>query len=264
MSSSREERLPGGRLTVVVRVGDTVRRQPKPWSDEVQRLLSHLRSRGFLLVPEPLGFDEQGREVLRYIEGETSATVTPWPGSLWSDDLLSEVGKTVAAYHRAVADFVPSDVMHWQYRPRALLPGEIICHHDFAPYNAVFKGDRLLGMVDWEGAGPGTIQEEIAFLAWQWVPLSSLEREVNDGSDPEVDQVARLRLLLDSYGYENRVGLVDAVIERVEISRSGIEERAAAGGLPYIELRKEGHTRDMEALIRHLEKKRRKLQAAIE
>jgi len=264
MSNSPEERLPGGRLTVVVRVGDTVRRQPKPWSNEVQRLFAHVRSRGFLQAPEPLGFDEQGREVLRYIEGETSATVTPWPGSLWSDELLAEVGKTVAAYHRAVADFVPSDVVHWQYRPRALLPGEIICHHDFAPYNAVFKDGRLLGMVDWEGAGPGTVQEEIAFLAWQWVTLSPPEREVNDGSDPEVDQIVRLRLLLDSYGYEDRVGLVDAIIERVEISRSGIEERAAAGGLPYIELRNEGHTRDMESLIRHLEQSRRKLQAAIE
>jgi hypothetical protein len=264
MSITPEERLLGGRLTVVVRAGDTVRRLPMPWSSEVQRLLTHVRSRGFLLVPEPLGFDEQGREILRYIEGDTSATVTPWPGSLWSDELLVEVGKTVAAYHRAVADFVPSIGAHWQYRPRALLTGEIICHHDFAPYNAVFKGGRLLGMVDWEGAGPGTIQEEIAFLAWQWVPLSSPEAEINNGSDPEVDQVARLRLLLDSYGYEDRAGLVDAVIERVEISRSGIEERADAGGLPYIELRNEGYTRGMESLIRHLEQNGRSLQSAIE
>ena len=264
MSDRTEGRLPGGRLTVVVRVGDTVRREPKPWSDEVQRLLSHLRSRGFFLAPEPLGFDEQGREVLRYIEGDTAATVTPWPGSLWSDELLVDVGRTVAAYHRAVADFVPSDDPHWQYRPRALQPGEIICHHDFAPYNAVFKGRELLGMVDWEGAGPGTVQEEVAFLAWQWVPLRPPQREVNDGSDPHVDHIARLRLLLESYGYEDRAGFIDAIIERVEISRSGIEERAAAGGLPYIELRNEGHTRDMASLIRYLGKNRRKLQEAIE
>lgn len=264
MSNTHDDRLPGGRLTYVVRVGDTVRREPKPWSDEAQRLLSHLRSRQFLLAPEPLGFDEQGREVLRYIEGDTAATVAPWPGLLWSDELLVEVGKTVAAYHLAVADFVPSDSPRWQYRPRALLPGEIICHHDFAPYNAVFKGSHLLGMVDWEGAGPGTIQEEIAFLAWQWVPLRPPEREVTDGGDPEVDQIARLRLLLESYGYDNRAGLIEAVIERVEISRSGIEERAAAGGLPYIELRNEGHTRDMESLIRHLQRNRHNFQAAIE
>ena len=264
MSDSREERLPGGRLTLVLRAGDKVLRQSKPWSHDVQRLLSHVRSRGFLLAPEPLGFDELGRDVVRYIEGDTSATVTPWPGSLWSDELLVEVGTTVAEYHRAVADYIPSEVVHWQYRPRALGRGEIICHHDFAPYNGVFRGNHLLGMVDWESAGPGTIQEEIAFLAWQWVPLSPPEREVKTGSDPNVDQVARLRLLLDSYGFEDRTGLVQAIIDRVEISRSGIEERASEGRLPYLELRNEGHTRDMESLIRHLEENRRKLQSAIE
>lgn len=264
MSDSHEERLPGGRLTVVVRFGDTVRRERMPWSGEVQRLLAHVRNKGFLFAPEPLGFDEKGREVLRYIEGDTSATVERWPGSLWSDGLLIEVGRAVAEYHRAVADFVPSENAQWQYRPRALEPGEIICHHDFAPYNAVFKGSRLLGIVDWEGAGPGTVKEEIAFLAWQWTPLRAPEREIRDDRDPEVNQTRRLRLLLDSYGFEDRSGLIDAIIERVEISRSGIEERAAAGGLPHQALRDEGHTRDMESLIRYLARDRSNLQAAIE
>jgi hypothetical protein len=235
-----------------------------PWSQEVQRLLFYVRSQGFLLVPEPLGFDEEGREVVRFIEGDTSATVTPWPGSLWSDGLLIEVGEAVAAYHRAVAGFVPSEKAQWQYRPRSLQPSEIICHHDFAPYNAVFKGSHLRGIVDWEGAGPGTIQEEVAFLAWQWVPLRPPLRQVQGGLDVRVNEVARMRLLLDSYAYQNRNGFIDAIINRVEISRSGIEERANEGGLPFIELRNEGHTREMESLIQYLETNKRSLQTAIE
>lgn len=159
----------------MTRIGDTVHRAPRPWSVEVQRLLAHVRDRGFLLAPEPLGFDDHGREVVRYIEGDTSATVSPWPGPLWSDELLVDVGRSMADYHRAVSDFVPSPSAAWQYRPRQLDDGEIICHHDFAPYNAVFRGERLFGIVDWEGAGPGTVEEEIAFLAWQWVPLHAPE-----------------------------------------------------------------------------------------
>jgi aminoglycoside phosphotransferase (APT) family kinase protein len=217
-----------------------------------------------LLAPEPLGFDEQGREVLRFIEGDTAATVAPGSDSLWSDEMLVDVGRAVAAYHRAVADFVPSEDANWQYRPRALQAGEIICHHDFAPYNAVFRGSQLLGMVDWEGAGPGTIQEEIAFLAWQWVPLTPPRPEVSEAITRQIDHIARLRLLLDSYGYDDRAGLIDAIIERVEISRTGIEARAAEGGLAYVALRDEGHTRDMHSLIRHLETNRRELQTAIE
>ena len=262
--ATSEERLPGGKLSIVMRAGDTVRRPGKPWSGDVQRLLLHVRNRGFLLVPEPRGFDEQGREVLSYIEGDSSASVAHWPGSLWSDGLLAEVGRAVAAYHHAVSDFVPNEVAHWQYRPRNLLPDEIICHHDFAPYNAVFKGDRLLGMIDWDGAGPGSVREEIAFLAWQWVPLGPPELKAKMGCNPTIDEVARLRLLLDSYGYEQRAGLIDAVVERAEISRSGIEEYAAAGDLAYIALRDEGHSRDIERIIQYLGEVGQNLQAAIE
>ena len=260
----REERLPGGRLTVVTRIGDTVHRAPRPWSVEVQRLLAHVRDRGFLLAPEPLGFDDHGREVVRYIEGDTSATVSPWPGPLWSDELLVDVGRSMADYHRAVSDFVPSPSAAWQYRPRQLDDGEIICHHDFAPYNAVFRGERLFGIVDWEGAGPGTVEEEIAFLAWQWVPLHAPEMPRRDGSDPHVDPAGRLRLLLESYGYERREGLVDAIVARIQISRAGIEDRAAEGEAPYVALRDEGYTREMAALIAHLERSGPTLQASIE
>jgi hypothetical protein len=263
-SSASEVRLPGGRLTPVMRNGDTVRRPRQAWNNDVHQLLHHVRDRGFMLVPEPRGFDDQGREILSYIEGDTSASVTPWPGPLWSDALLGEVGRTVAAYHHAVADFVPDADARWQYRPRPLESGEIICHHDFAPYNAVFQDRQLLGIIDWDGAGPGTIQEELAFLAWQWVPLCPPDLKVHVGCDPEIDEGARLRLLLDSYGYESREGLIDAVMVRIEISRSGIEDRAAEGDPPYVSLRDEGYTRGMERTIQYLIERTEYLQSEIE
>jgi hypothetical protein len=263
-SSNSEERLPGGRLTTVMRNGDTVRRPGQPWNKDVHELLQHVRDRGFLLAPEPQGFDEQGREILSYIEGDTSAAVTPWPGPLWSDELLADVGRAVAGYHRAVADFIPDANARWQYRPRPLEAGEIICHHDFAPYNAVFNDHQLLGIIDWDGAGPGTVQEELAFLAWQWVPLGPPDLKEHVGCDPQIDEVARLRLLLDSYGYQDRAGLIDAVIERIEISRSGIEERAAVGDPPYVSLRDEGYTRGMERTIQYLIERGSHFQTKIE
>lgn len=259
-----EEQLPGGKMTHVVRVGDTVRRPRRPWNEDVHQLLTHLRERDFTLAPQPLGFDELGREVLSYIPGDTSAAVPSWPGPIWSDELLVDVGRTVSAYHRAVADFRPSERPQWQFRPRALQPGEIICHHDFAVYNAVFQGTKLVGMIDWDSAGPGTVQEELAFLAWQWVPLGPPELMPKIGCDPGIDQIVRLRILLDSYGYEDRSGLVDAVIDRIEVSRAGIEEHAEAGKPAWVALRAEGHTRDMELAIQYLAKRRRQFQAAIE
>jgi hypothetical protein len=142
--------------------------------------------------------------------------------------------------------------------------GEIICHHDFAPYNAVFRRDQLRGIIDWDGAGPGTVQEELAFLAWQWVPLGPADLKEKVGCDPTTDDGARMRLLLDSYGFESRLGFIDAIVERIEISRSGIEERAALNDPPYVALRDEGYTRDMERVIRYLGERSLDLQRAIE
>ncbi len=47
-----------------MRVGDTVRRAAGPWTPTIHALLRHLRASGLSMVPEPLGIDEQGREII--------------------------------------------------------------------------------------------------------------------------------------------------------------------------------------------------------
>ena len=59
-----EQVLEGGNTSVVVRVGDTVRRTAGHWTPAVHALLDHLESVGFDAAPRALGTDEQGREVL--------------------------------------------------------------------------------------------------------------------------------------------------------------------------------------------------------
>lgn len=64
-----EEPLTGGNLNdQIVRVGDTVRRTPGPWTPPVHTLLEHLVSVGYP-APRPMGFDDRGREVLSYEPG---------------------------------------------------------------------------------------------------------------------------------------------------------------------------------------------------
>lgn len=72
--------LSGGRLTAdVVRVGDTVRRQTGPHSSFVHQLLCHLEAVAFDGAPRPLGVDEQGPEVLSFIDGWVPPTSTTSP-----------------------------------------------------------------------------------------------------------------------------------------------------------------------------------------
>lgn len=72
-----EEWLEGGNIGGAVRAGDTVRRSAGPWTPAVHALLAHLADKGFADAPRPLGFDEQGREVLTFLEGETVANRKP-------------------------------------------------------------------------------------------------------------------------------------------------------------------------------------------
>ena len=56
--SDAEARLQGGNLTGVVRIGETVRRAPGPWTPAVHALLRHLEYVGFTGSPRALGMDE--------------------------------------------------------------------------------------------------------------------------------------------------------------------------------------------------------------
>ncbi|CAH0294884.1 hypothetical protein SRABI133_04365 [Peribacillus simplex] len=59
-----EEMLTGGNVSRVYRSGDTVRRELKPDSPKIHKLLKHLENKGFSYAPKFLGIDEKGREIL--------------------------------------------------------------------------------------------------------------------------------------------------------------------------------------------------------
>jgi len=98
--SSEENPLLGGQLTPgIVRMGNTVRRLPKGNAAFVHDLLLFLEDQGFLFALRFLGMDEQGRERLSYLEGQT------WPdcGSELSDDLLVQAAQAIRQYHDLTA-----------------------------------------------------------------------------------------------------------------------------------------------------------------
>src|SRR3712207_5529782 len=75
--------------------------------------------RSFTEAPRVLGFDDQGREVLTYLEGETAGEA-PWPAWVSSDDALTQVGSWLRRRHDATVDFVPpQDAVWFAGRPLA-------------------------------------------------------------------------------------------------------------------------------------------------
>jgi hypothetical protein len=98
-----ERRLLGGNLGGAVRVGDTVRRSAGPWTPAVAALLRHLEHVGFDRAPGFLGLDQQGREVLSFVEGETVGGARPWPAWLVAQGHADDSERAADE----LADFVP-------------------------------------------------------------------------------------------------------------------------------------------------------------
>jgi hypothetical protein len=252
-SGPSEIRLSGGTLSTVVRVGDTVRRTAGPWTPAVHDLLRHVRAEGFDLAPEPLGYDRSGREILRYIPGETVGWSIPWPEWIRTDQMLEAVGAATAAYHRAVAGFP------WP----GLGTGQIVCHNDLAPYNMVFRSGQLSGVIDWDLAGPGAPVWDLAFVAWQWVPLHGPFVAAALGWPEPVDRPGRLHRLLDAYGLPDRSGFVATVAERIRFNRAMMLDRAAEGDAGYRALVEQGHVAGMEEALRYVTSEGDRLQEGL-
>jgi Phosphotransferase enzyme family len=182
-----ETALPGGNVGGAVRVGDTVRRPTGPWTPAVHGLLDFLAGAGLRGVPRVRGFDEHGREILDFIPGRTFDTAN----ERVPDEVLAAGMRWLREYHRLVASYRPEGVVRWRTSQAELGPDEIVCMHDYGAYNWVVDGNELVGVIDWDMAGPGTPLDDIAFTAWNTAPLAHPE--------PPSYAAHRLRLMAAAY-----------------------------------------------------------------
>lgn len=214
------EHLPGGsggvwRIRSVD--GETrVHRPTGPWTPAVHDLLGYLREHGLSGIPEVLGIDDEGREVLSYLPGDT---LNPSVDQV-SDASLRDAVTWLRRFHDTVQGFEPaSNIWRQGEQPLDKAAGQIICHNDPGLYNwVVIEGD-FAGMIDWDRAGPGLPIDDLAFLCWSSVPLM---RET-----PLTDAARRLVLAANAYGGVTAAELLDGVVRRMAIIaerwRVGIE-----------------------------------------
>ena len=137
--------------TEVYRRGDVVIRETGPWAPTVHSLLRHLEGVGFpasRLVGS--GFDDQGRETLRYIEGELTQ-----PGP-WTLEGVSAVGQMLRELHEATASYrLPTDAVWGPWFGRDIGGSDrVIGHCDVAPWNIVARDGLPVALIDWDFSGP--------------------------------------------------------------------------------------------------------------
>jgi len=224
------ERLAGGFVNDVRRVGDTVRRSTGPWTPAVHALLAHLQAHDFP-APRVLGIDQRGREILTFLEGEPIGW-TDWPPVMRGTDGLRQLAGMLRRYHDVVRSFHPPPDAVWR-NPLSLPTAELIRHGDFSPFNTLWRDDRLVGVIDWDFAQPGMAITDLAYLAWYGVPLQSDGRTDQYGLARPVDRAGRLRTLADAYGAYSPAEVVEAAVVAIETERDQTIELARRGLQPW-------------------------------
>lgn len=252
-----EEVLTGGGVNEVVRTGDAVRRPTGAWSPRVHDLLRRLD--GFAPVPRFRGVVD-GFELLDFLPG----VVGNYPVS---DDAASRTALVSAAellrdYHRATAGFaadLPRD--GWSFPVQE--PVEVVVHGDFAPHNCVLEGERVVGLIDFDTARPGPRLTDLGVAAYRWVPLSDPSHEGVRWS--AAHQAHRLAEFCDAYGASaaDRRGIVDAVLEHLDLLVRHMHEQAAAGSAAFARHIADGHDQLYLADSRYVEEQRARFGAAV-
>ncbi len=207
-----QEIMQGGNSSHVVKQGRTVLRSTGAWSPFVHHLLEHLADVGFVEAPV---FIEQvdDQERLTFIEGEVGND--PLEPYMQSDQMVIEAAGLLRRLHDCTENFVvPPDAV---FMLPVRTPHEVICHNDFAPYNCVYKDNHIVGIIDFDTAGPGTRLWDMAYAVYRFVPLAADSHCQDLGWNPIPDRQARLKLFCDAYGLDDRGALIETVIQRLQV-----------------------------------------------
>jgi ribosomal protein S18 acetylase RimI-like enzyme len=268
MTGAPEPEIPllGGDVTEgVVRVGSTVRRPAGPHSTAIAAYLRHLESAGVAESPRHLGIDDKGRDILSFVDGDTAGR----PMHAWTAD--PSVLSAIAGLQRRLHDASPLDLelpdgaafsnpVHIDGLPDAWDRADVIGHNDLTPDNLIFRDRELVGVIDFDLAGPTTRLLDIVTTLIYWGPL----RDPVD-RDPvlqDADAGARMRLYAAAYGLDpdQRSMLYDVavrrqnrswhVMKRAAETRGGGWARMWDDGLGDVILRSQRWLADSEATLR--------------
>lgn len=180
----------------------------------MHELLDWLGEQGLGGIPAVSGVDEDGREVVSYIEGRG----VPIDDEIVLDSVLIEAVSWLRDFHDIVEEFRPDGERTWRQTGAVeLLPDQIICHNDPGAYNWIIQSGHFVAMIDWDLAGPGDPIDDLAFMLWTAIPLY---RPI-----PATEVVRRLDLAVDAYAEWGPLTILDAVVRRMTTAT----ERIAAG-----------------------------------
>lgn len=172
-----------------VLVANTVRRPAHPNAPYIHALLKQLEVAGVSWAPRFLGIDEQGREILTFIQGDVLHHTKQW-----EDAQLRQIVRFIKQLHDATEGTDLAGTV------------DVVCHNDIAPWNTVFQDGIPVALIDFNDAAPGKRVDDMGYFLWVFLDLGN-----NDIAAEEQGQ--RMRALCDEYGNIDSNDLIATTLE---------------------------------------------------
>ncbi len=246
--SENEIVLEGGNLNKIIRNGETVRRPLKNWSPTIHKLLKYLEENRFKEAPVFYGIDENNREILSYIHGETAVEFPRLKPYMMTDEVLIDVAHILKKFHDLSCRFERDINDEWMLSYPGTLPVEVICHNDWAPYNVVFSNGKVSGIIDFDTACPGPRIWDIAYTLYTFVPLGRF------AYDPVCDVLMdyktsihadnrkkRIEKFFNAYGFNKTDDLINQIVFRLQTLCNTLITKANDGDEAFKKMVSEGH-----------------------
>jgi aminoglycoside phosphotransferase (APT) family kinase protein len=233
----------------VERIGSVVRRPTAFWSPAVHDLLRQLEAIDF---PAPRVITVESEvEVLSWIEGESGADgwakVVPEPG-------LRRWARFLRRYHDAIASFQPPAKSVWSSGTGTCSEGEVVCHGDFGPWNGVWQGDDIVGLIDWDHARPAAPLFDVAYALEYVAPFRDDEECVRSLRYPSPpDRRRRIEVFCEAYGIAVPDDVTSLVAEEQRTVFITCEALGRHGIEPQATWIREGHLDELQSRIRWTE-----------
>jgi hypothetical protein len=231
-----EIQLQGGvaNAGTVVRTGDYVLRPSNRHTPTIHRFLGFIPGAGFDGASHPVGVDADGRERLRFIDGDVP--LVPYPDWAQTDEALGSIARLMRRFHDAARGFVPQADDTWSSEMADPAGGSLVCHNDVCLENVVFREGEAVGLLDFDFAAPGRPVYDLACFARMCVPIDD-DSCIRFGWQP-ADLPARLRLVADEYGLvaDERCELVSALHDTIVRGGEFLRRRVEAGDENFIDM----------------------------